>query len=236
MLQDELYAARWVLSLLELFIVLAFLGHLNGCFFYFFSGPAWWTDGEPDSTRCSKHLLQMHSNRQPQLRSWPACLRNGTACRLLAWGAGECDAEKHSASMRSAVWLHPAAEKAAIDAGEMSTWLIDKIGNYRVIFAASPYTPPLDQPSPVPGPHMAFFTPTSQWYECPTLSTIKPCVTSCNGEPFRCFSVFGFSFRCGVPPCLAVALHAHACVPRALCAPPPMSARLHSLLRSQVLP
>ncbi|GLC41041.1 hypothetical protein PLESTB_000949600 [Pleodorina starrii] len=45
-LQDEFYAARWVLSMLELFIVLIFLGHLSACFFYLFSGPQWWTDEE----------------------------------------------------------------------------------------------------------------------------------------------------------------------------------------------
>ncbi|EFJ52746.1 hypothetical protein VOLCADRAFT_86033 [Volvox carteri f. nagariensis] len=45
-LQDEFYAARWVLSILELLIVLVYLGHLSGCFFYLFSGPQWWTNEE----------------------------------------------------------------------------------------------------------------------------------------------------------------------------------------------
>lgn len=43
--QDEFYAARWVVSLLELLIVLVYLGHLSGCFFYLFSGPRWYTNG-----------------------------------------------------------------------------------------------------------------------------------------------------------------------------------------------
>ncbi|GIL77636.1 hypothetical protein Vretimale_6799 [Volvox reticuliferus] len=45
-LQDEFYAARWVISMLELLIVLIYLGHLSGCFFYLFSGPQWWTNEE----------------------------------------------------------------------------------------------------------------------------------------------------------------------------------------------
>ncbi|GLI62967.1 hypothetical protein VaNZ11_005824 [Volvox africanus] len=45
-LQDEFYAARWVISTLELLIVLIYLGHLSGCFFYLFSGPQWWTKEE----------------------------------------------------------------------------------------------------------------------------------------------------------------------------------------------
>ncbi|GIL49816.1 hypothetical protein Vafri_6128 [Volvox africanus] len=45
-LQDEFYAARWVISTLELLIVLVYLGHLSGCFFYLFSGPQWWTTEE----------------------------------------------------------------------------------------------------------------------------------------------------------------------------------------------
>lgn len=44
-LQDEFYSARWLISLVELLIVLVFLGHLSGCFFYFFSGPSWWSAG-----------------------------------------------------------------------------------------------------------------------------------------------------------------------------------------------
>ncbi|KAG2439520.1 hypothetical protein HXX76_004873 [Chlamydomonas incerta] len=45
-IQDEFYAARWVVSLLELLIVLVYLGHLSGCFFYLFSGPRWYTNEE----------------------------------------------------------------------------------------------------------------------------------------------------------------------------------------------
>lgn len=56
-LQDELYAARWVMSLLELLLVLAFLGHLTGCFFYFFSGPAWWSDGACAAPSCQQACI-----------------------------------------------------------------------------------------------------------------------------------------------------------------------------------
>ncbi|MEW5314441.1 MAG: hypothetical protein WDW38_005941 [Sanguina aurantia] len=45
-LQDELYRYRWIITILELLIFLIFMGHLTGCFFYFFSGPLWQTSEE----------------------------------------------------------------------------------------------------------------------------------------------------------------------------------------------
>lgn len=42
-LQDDLYSILPVLSILELVIILIYLGHISGCFFYLFSTPPWQT-------------------------------------------------------------------------------------------------------------------------------------------------------------------------------------------------
>lgn len=43
--QDDLYALLPVLSILELVIILLYLGHISGCFFYLMSTPTWQTEG-----------------------------------------------------------------------------------------------------------------------------------------------------------------------------------------------
>jgi hypothetical protein len=45
-MQDDLYAILPVLNILELVIILIYLGHISGCFFYLLSTPAWQTRGE----------------------------------------------------------------------------------------------------------------------------------------------------------------------------------------------
>lgn len=45
-LQDDLYAILPALSILELVIILIYLGHISGCFFYLLSTPSWQTKGE----------------------------------------------------------------------------------------------------------------------------------------------------------------------------------------------
>lgn len=44
-MQDDLYALLPVLSILELVIILLYLGHISGCFFYLMSTPTWQTKG-----------------------------------------------------------------------------------------------------------------------------------------------------------------------------------------------
>ena len=39
--QDELLAWSWLISVMELIIVLFVLGHVTGSFFYMFAHPAW---------------------------------------------------------------------------------------------------------------------------------------------------------------------------------------------------
>ena len=41
-MQYELLGYFWVISVLELLIVLFFMGHLTGCFFYMFGGSQYW--------------------------------------------------------------------------------------------------------------------------------------------------------------------------------------------------
>ena len=41
-LQYELLGLFWIISVLELLIVLVFMGHLTGCFFYMFGGSVYW--------------------------------------------------------------------------------------------------------------------------------------------------------------------------------------------------
>jgi hypothetical protein len=36
-----------VLNIFELVIILIYLGHISGCFFYLLSTPSWQTEGEP---------------------------------------------------------------------------------------------------------------------------------------------------------------------------------------------
>jgi hypothetical protein len=45
-LQDELYTILPVISILELVIILLYLGHISGCFFYLMSTPQWQTQRE----------------------------------------------------------------------------------------------------------------------------------------------------------------------------------------------
>lgn len=45
-MQDDLYAILTVLNIFELVIILIYLGHISGCFFYLLSTPAWQTKGE----------------------------------------------------------------------------------------------------------------------------------------------------------------------------------------------
>lgn len=44
--QDDLYTILPILSILELVIILLYLGHVSGCFFYLLSTPAWQTKRE----------------------------------------------------------------------------------------------------------------------------------------------------------------------------------------------
>lgn len=46
LLQDDLYAIMPILSITELVIILIYLGHISGCFFYLLSTPAWQTKRE----------------------------------------------------------------------------------------------------------------------------------------------------------------------------------------------
>jgi hypothetical protein len=43
--QDELFTVLPAVSILELVVVLLYLGHFSGCFFYYFSCPKWWAVG-----------------------------------------------------------------------------------------------------------------------------------------------------------------------------------------------
>jgi hypothetical protein len=85
--QDELYAARWAMSLLELLIVLAFLGHLSGCFFYFFSSPRWWTRGarahvQAHATCTHTRAPHTHAHACTRLRQKDTCTHSARrGCR-----------------------------------------------------------------------------------------------------------------------------------------------------------
>lgn len=46
LLQDDLYMIRPVISILELLIILIYLGHFCGCFFYLMSTPKYHTQRE----------------------------------------------------------------------------------------------------------------------------------------------------------------------------------------------
>jgi hypothetical protein len=46
LLQDDLYTILPILSITELVIILIYLGHISGCFFYLLSTPAWQTKRE----------------------------------------------------------------------------------------------------------------------------------------------------------------------------------------------
>lgn len=54
--QDDLYAILPVLSIMELVIILVYLGHISGCFFYLLSTPSWQTRGGTGS-RASSYLV-----------------------------------------------------------------------------------------------------------------------------------------------------------------------------------
>ncbi|KXZ52320.1 hypothetical protein GPECTOR_10g952 [Gonium pectorale] len=129
-LQDEFYAARWVISILELLTVLVFLGHLSGCFFYLFSGPQWWTDEE-------RHL---------------------------------------------------------IDSGELSTWVLDKMGGYYPVAMPTLVTDVQDGSQPLVSDTLGQDPSTQKWYSCPDLYTLVPC-PKCDGLHLRCKSDFGFTYR-----------------------------------------
>jgi hypothetical protein len=58
LLQDDLYTILPILSITELVIILIYLGHISGCFFYLLSTPAWQTK--------RKHVhCQMPSGKLP---------------------------------------------------------------------------------------------------------------------------------------------------------------------------
>ncbi|KAG2501915.1 hypothetical protein HYH03_000413 [Edaphochlamys debaryana] len=130
-LQDEFYAARWVISLVELLIVLVFLGHLSGCFFYLFSGPRWWT----------------------------------------------------------------AEEKKLIDGGELSTWVLDKLGGYYTVIMPTPISVMPDGSLPYPNDVTAQDPASGAWYSCPEYYSMVAC-PSCKGVPkLRCLTDFSFPYR-----------------------------------------
>lgn len=55
--QDDLYAILPVLSIMELVIILVYLGHISGCFFYLLSTPSWQTRGGTGSRTSSSGVL-----------------------------------------------------------------------------------------------------------------------------------------------------------------------------------
>lgn len=65
--QDDLYAILPAFNILELVIILIYLGHISGCFFYLLSTPPWQTpggflwwnstvDGRPSCSDCTRQL------------------------------------------------------------------------------------------------------------------------------------------------------------------------------------
>lgn len=59
--QDELYTLLPLFSVMELLVVLLYLGHFSGCFFYLLSTPPYQTAGEGHSGR----QLQVAAGRAP---------------------------------------------------------------------------------------------------------------------------------------------------------------------------
>jgi hypothetical protein len=102
LLQDDLYTILPILSITELVIILIYLGHISGCFFYLLSTPAWQTK-------------RKHVHCQMRAFMWlPCCgLRSSvTACshcsmpmhhataavRIYAWCHGSCSTVFSAAS------------------------------------------------------------------------------------------------------------------------------------------
>ncbi|GFR43465.1 hypothetical protein Agub_g4548 [Astrephomene gubernaculifera] len=129
-LQDEFYAARWIISLLELLIVLVFLGHVSGCFFYMFSGPSWWTS----------------------------------------------------------------EEKSLVDAGELSTWVLDKMGGYYPVVMPTQITEMPDGTQLHATEGVGQDAVSKLWYSCPDFYTMVQCA-KCDTVRLRCKSDFGFTYR-----------------------------------------
>ncbi|KAL6756171.1 hypothetical protein V8C86DRAFT_2654456 [Haematococcus lacustris] len=129
-LMDEYITVRWLFSIAELFVVLIFLGHLCGCFFYMFSHPKWQTP----------------------------------------------------------------AEQEMVAAGEMSTWVLDKLGGYNIIEVPEPFVWP-NGTTPVASNILKQETPSGQWFQCPDrLYSIYDC-PNCQGPKLRCQAQFGFAYR-----------------------------------------
>ncbi|PNW82219.1 hypothetical protein CHLRE_06g278111v5 [Chlamydomonas reinhardtii] len=130
-IQDEFYAARWVVSLLELLIVLVYLGHLSGCFFYLFSGPRWYTN----------------------------------------------------------------EERRLINEGELTTWVMDKMGGYYQVVMPNRIDLAPDGTKPTPSDLIAQDPATGYWYMCPDFYFMVAC-PKCDQLPqLRCKTDFSFPYR-----------------------------------------
>jgi hypothetical protein len=115
--QDDLYAILPALSILELVIVLVYLGHISGCFFFLLSTPPWQTSGAAVAEQ--QPLAPVLQRRQHVRERSP---QPGFACRA---ELGSCHLSPH------------AGERALIASGEMTTWMQRAFGADRIIMLPS---------------------------------------------------------------------------------------------------
>lgn len=128
LLQDDLYAILPALSILELVIILIYLGHISGCFFYLLSTPSWQTKGEGavlsgcllSAPVASILMLAFMSHALRCMLGVPRTHRQGSSTVCTDNGL-------------SHTGLMLAGEKALIASGEMTTWIPRAFGGDRII-------------------------------------------------------------------------------------------------------
>eukprot|EP00197_Chlamydomonas_leiostraca_P011145 CAMPEP_0202859122 /NCGR_PEP_ID=MMETSP1391-20130828/1378_1 /ASSEMBLY_ACC=CAM_ASM_000867 /TAXON_ID=1034604 /ORGANISM="Chlamydomonas leiostraca, Strain SAG 11-49" /LENGTH=803 /DNA_ID=CAMNT_0049538131 /DNA_START=139 /DNA_END=2550 /DNA_ORIENTATION=+ len=96
------------------------------------------------------------------------------------------------------MFSHPAwqtpAEKKLIADGELSTWVLDKLGAYNVIEVPTVWPEGAYVNGTVVGDQFGLDKTTGIWYQCPDFFYMYDC-PKCQGPKLRCRSYFGFSFR-----------------------------------------
>jgi hypothetical protein len=99
LLQDDLYTILPILSITELVIILIYLGHISGCFFYLLSTPPWQTKRK--QVHCHMHafmcLVCCRSSLSVTARSCVACLctvqlqHSHGSCSIVIFNCFNCD-------------------------------------------------------------------------------------------------------------------------------------------------
>lgn len=114
--QYELLGWFWVISVAELLIVLIFLGHLTGCFFYMFGGSTWWRTPE------EQVLIA-----QGAMSTWVSVLGVGEVC----WGGARVQHGEGERGGREKAAFSGAPTKCSqvlIAQGAMWTWVTQVLG------------------------------------------------------------------------------------------------------------